>query len=201
MNGFEALLDAAQSATRPSTAVIWVALYMLALVFAVAGATKLRRPGRFAETLVNFGVSKRPSPALALAVATLELVVAALLVVPETAATAAAAATALFLLFAYLIAASLRRGAQFACGCFGSDEHVIVKGTLFRALALVAVGAATAAWSSRADLQTPALTTATVQTCAAVGLFMLSMLLVRARALRDLNSAWAAGYRAMLRAS
>lgn len=110
----------------------------LAAVFAVAAAAKLADRTAFAETLERF----RLPPVAAPAVPAAELAAALLLLVPGCARVGAAAALVLLALFTAAIAATLRRGEQPDCGCFGASSRTPVgPGTIVRNGALAAVAA------------------------------------------------------------
>jgi thiol-disulfide isomerase/thioredoxin/uncharacterized membrane protein YphA (DoxX/SURF4 family) len=96
-----------------------IARLLLAVVFAVAGVSKLRdRPGT-REATVGFGVPPRLARPLALLLPVVELAVAVLLLPAATAAVGAACALFLLLLFSTAIAANLARGRTPECHCFG----------------------------------------------------------------------------------
>lgn len=117
------------------------AAWLLAVVFAVAGVAKARRPRETAGTFRRLGV---PAPHLAARlVPAAELALAcALPVVPAPAGGLALVALAGFTL---VLVGALRRGTQVACGCFGSSgaEPVgpadLVRNGLLGFAALVAV--------------------------------------------------------------
>lgn len=92
---------------------------VLAAVFAVAGAAKLRdRPGT-ALMLEDFGAPARLASPGALLLPAAELAVAVLLLPDATASAAAAGALALLGIFIVAIAVNLARGHQPDCNCFG----------------------------------------------------------------------------------
>ena len=92
---------------------------VLAAVFAVAGAAKLRdRPGTVLM-LEDFGAPARLASPGALLLPVAELAVAVLLLPDATAAAAAAGALALLAVFIVAIAVNLARGHQPDCNCFG----------------------------------------------------------------------------------
>lgn len=98
------------------TDVAYATAVVLAAVFAWAGAAKLADRARTASTLRAFGLPA--ASALAVAVPSTELVLAAgLLVVPAVAAYAALGLIAAFTTF---LVRAVRAGVDVGCGCFGS---------------------------------------------------------------------------------
>jgi uncharacterized membrane protein YphA (DoxX/SURF4 family) len=121
----------------------YAAAVLLAAVFAVAGAVKLRRPAVTARSFAGLGIPA--APAMAVAVPVVELVLAVgLAVVPPV-----AAALALLLLAAFtaVLVAAIRAGKDVGCGCLGSARTdpvsgvEIVRNGMLAALAVVALGA------------------------------------------------------------
>jgi peroxiredoxin len=96
-----------------------LARLLLALVFAVAGTSKLVDRAGTRTALRDFGVPQLLLPSVALALPLVELVVAALLIPAPTAVIGAAAALVLLLTFAAVLAAAVARGRAPACHCFG----------------------------------------------------------------------------------
>ncbi len=100
--------------------VVLGAQILLAAVFAVAGAAKLRNLPAFADALRAFGIAPRLRPVLALALALTEVGIAIALVVPVGAAAwAAGAALALLTLFSGVMVRTLALGRRPPCNCFG----------------------------------------------------------------------------------
>lgn len=127
-----------------------VARLVLAAVFAVAGIAKLRDRHGARRAVVEFGTPARLAGPVALALPIAELIVAGLLLFPETAATGAMGALALLLLFTAAIALSLARGKAPDCQCFGqlssspvSGRTLVRNGTL-AGLAVVALAGSVA---------------------------------------------------------
>ena len=121
---------------------------LLALMFVVAGAAKLAdRPGA-ARAFEEFGAPARISPALAIALPVVELLLGLGLVSASTAGPSAIGASALLLLFTSAIAIALARGRTPDCHCFG-QLHSAPAGpsTLIRNAALTVI-AAGLAWVS-----------------------------------------------------
>lgn len=112
----------------------------LAAVFGVAAAAKLSDRDSFGETLHQF---RLPGGRVATwAVPLAEIAVAGFLLVPASARFGAAAALVLLALFTATVVATLRRGEQPDCGCFGAPARApIGLGTLIRNAALAALGA------------------------------------------------------------
>jgi uncharacterized membrane protein YphA (DoxX/SURF4 family) len=121
------------------TVLVLLARLGLAAVFAVAAMAKLSDRTAFAETLERF----RLPPVAAPAVPAAELAAALLLLVPASVRVGAGAALVLLALFTAVLAATLRRGEQPDCGCFGASSPTpIGPGTLVRNGALAALAAA-----------------------------------------------------------
>ncbi|MFJ7630082.1 MauE/DoxX family redox-associated membrane protein [Streptomyces sp. NPDC097595] len=122
---------------------------VLALVFALSAAAKVRSPrayGEFREAAVALGgplvsrvITYGPSSLLA-AVPAAEAALAVLLIAPATAAAALLGALALLLLFSLVLARAVRRGAQVACHCFGSSRAPVRGAQLLRNGLLMAMG-------------------------------------------------------------
>jgi thiol-disulfide isomerase/thioredoxin len=117
-----------------------VARLVLAAVFAVAAVAKLRDRCGTRQAVVEFGAPEGLAGPLALALPLAELIVAGLLLSPETALAGAMGALALLLLFTLAVAASLARGKSPDCHCFGQLHSAPASWkTLVRNGALLAV--------------------------------------------------------------
>ncbi|MES2989395.1 MAG: MauE/DoxX family redox-associated membrane protein, partial [Pseudomonadota bacterium] len=92
---------------------------VLALVFAVAGLTKLANSDKTREMLAGFGVRRGMLTVLAFALPLVELSVAVALIVPPAAYMGALAALALLALFTGAILFNLAQGRRPVCNCFG----------------------------------------------------------------------------------
>jgi thiol-disulfide isomerase/thioredoxin/uncharacterized membrane protein YphA (DoxX/SURF4 family) len=99
--------------------VVLASRLLLAALFAVAGAAKLRDRDGTATTLEQFGLAPGWARPGALLLPLAELGVAALLVFDPTARAGAAGAIGLLAAFAVAISASLARGERPDCNCFG----------------------------------------------------------------------------------
>jgi uncharacterized membrane protein YphA (DoxX/SURF4 family) len=111
----------------------------LVAVFTVAAVAKVSDPGSFGETLNRFRVPGRSVATWAIPLA--ELAVAGLLLVPDSVRFGAGAALVLLGVFTATVVATLRRGEQPDCGCFGAASRApIGPGTLARNAALAALG-------------------------------------------------------------
>ena len=145
--GLETLLsligDGAEEITRDPLA--GALTWLLAGVFAIAGTTKLRRPAVAAMAMLDFGVIRRPRPALGAALGAAELTLAIVLVLGVAPAPTLATAALLLAVFATLIARALRAGDTFACFCLGDDDSEISRWTLARTATLAALAGALAA--------------------------------------------------------
>lgn len=125
-----------------------------ALLFAIAGAHKLRARAAFAATLA--GYSLLPGAvigAASLILPALECLIAAGLMVPDIRAQAALAGSALLAGYAAAIGINLLRGRrQLDCGCLGPRGGGIISGALVLRNALMALALALTAggrWSVR----------------------------------------------------
>jgi uncharacterized membrane protein YphA (DoxX/SURF4 family) len=115
---------------------------LLAVVFALAGASKLTRRDDLRETLAEFRLPSRAASGGAFALPPVELVLAGLLVPATTARWAAAGALVLLIAFCAAIGRSLARGERPDCGCFGRVRSTpIGPGTLVRNGGLAAAAA------------------------------------------------------------
>jgi peroxiredoxin len=128
----------------------------LASVFGLAGAAKLVDGTAAAGAATELGAPARASRTIVVALAAVELALAALLVVPATTRPAAAGAAFLALALAAVVGVALALGRRPECRCFGSlSAGPIGPQTLARNLALAVVAAALAAWAesdaARAD--------------------------------------------------
>jgi hypothetical protein len=100
-----------------------VARLILAVVFAVSGFTKLTDRAGTRQAATDFGVPSALVPALATALAPLELAIAVGLLARGPVATAAAALASVLLVgFTVAIVSSLVRDRRVACHCFGSTS-------------------------------------------------------------------------------
>ena len=121
----------------------YVTAALLAVVFWVAGTSKLRAPDRVAEEFVAMGIR---SPELAARVLpAVELIVAVLLVaVPWVGATFA---LALLVVFTVVLVRVVRSGAVVPCACFGAVSQQpaswldVARNVALMAAAAVALGA------------------------------------------------------------
>lgn len=127
---------------------ILAARLLLALMFVVAGAAKLADGAGAARAFEEFGAPARISPALAVVLPVVELLLGLGLLPAATVGPSAIGATALLLLFTGAIATALARGRTPDCHCFG-QLHSAPAGptTLIRNGALAAV-AGGLAWVS-----------------------------------------------------
>lgn len=110
----------------------------LAVVFAVAGATKIGRRAETESTLDAFGMPAGLRRPVAMTLPLVELAVAVALLPAASSPYAAVAATLMLAAFSLAVARVLIRGDQVDCNCFGalgSDE--VSRSTLVRDLALL----------------------------------------------------------------
>lgn len=119
---------------------------LLAGIFAVAGAAKLRDPQGSRRALEEFGVPAPLSRPGGLVLPLAELAVALALVVPGSARWGAIAAAALLGVFVAAIANALRQGRAPDCHCFGQvHSEPAGRGTLVRNAVLIGVAGTVAA--------------------------------------------------------
>ena len=176
---------------------VWIARLTLALLFAVAGLSKLWHPAAYRTAISAYALLPAPvvAPA-AFLLAVAEVAAAVLLLWPAGVAAGAALLWALLLLFSMAIGINLRRGrTDIDCGCwmFGAKPDApqgsIGPGTLVRnavlaALVLVAILPATGRALSVLDWST-----VLMGTLAALGLFaMASQLSVNNRRLTTMRT-------------
>lgn len=147
MDGFETLAGALESAVDWLTGPVGadIGTWLLAIVFALAAAPKLRRPALAALAMVDFRVTRRAHPALGAALGGAEAAVAVALASGVAPAVSLAAAALLLWAFVALIARALARGESFACWCFGETAEGLSRRTLARTAALAALATLLAA--------------------------------------------------------
>jgi uncharacterized membrane protein YphA (DoxX/SURF4 family) len=97
-----------------------IARIVLALVFALSGAAKLRDPQGTRRAMRDFGMPRLVVPVAAGALPLIEIAITLLLLPPATALWAAVAAIALLLAFTTVIGWQLVRGRRPDCHCFGA---------------------------------------------------------------------------------
>ena len=121
----------------------YAAAVVLAVVFALAGIAKLRRPSVTARSFAGLGLPAAKELAVAVPVVELALAVG-LLVVPPV---AGALALLLLVAFTAVLVSAIRSGKQVGCGCLGSTRNdpvssvEIVRNGMLAAAAVVAMGA------------------------------------------------------------
>jgi hypothetical protein len=136
LNALLALGEGAASAmTHPPGS--GIAIFFLALIFAWSAAAKLREPHRAALAFVDFGVSDRVRPALALALGGGEALLALSIAIAADQVIPLAAAALLLGIFGSLITRSLLAGKRFSCFCFGDEDAQLSVWTLARTVALI----------------------------------------------------------------
>lgn len=149
---------------------------VLAVVFGVSGAIKLRRPRAFAGDLGGYEIMPQVMvmpAAVGLAVA--EICCAALLLPPWTRSAGLLVAGSLIMSFIAAMSYALARGKRIPCGCFGGRAELDVVGpsSLLRALLLGVI----TAMSLPVSLPGPAATFRPVQVLVAALLLALMLLL------------------------
>jgi thiol-disulfide isomerase/thioredoxin/uncharacterized membrane protein YphA (DoxX/SURF4 family) len=134
-------------------AAVLAARVLLAAVFAVAGAAKLRdRPGTL-RTLAEFGLAPAALPAATLALPAIELVVALAMLVDPAAAPGGVAAAVLLAAFTAGILNALRQGLAPDCGCFGNlSAKPVSRWTVARNLFLLLLALFVAVRGSTAEI-------------------------------------------------
>jgi putative oxidoreductase len=112
----------------------------LAMTLLWAGSRKLFGVRTFAAAVAAYRlVPHRLAYPTAMAVIAFELVIGTALAVGAQRPAAAAASAILFLVFALAVIASLVRGLNIECHCYGSDEDPITFGTAARSLLLLSL--------------------------------------------------------------
>lgn len=97
-----------------------MAAWLLAALFALAGALKLADPAAFAADIGNYRLLPVPfAAALALWLPWFELALAAALLMPRWRREGALLAAGLLLVFCAALGSVLWRGIDLECGCFG----------------------------------------------------------------------------------
>lgn len=126
------------------SAVGYTTAVLLAGVFVVAAAAKVRTPAETATTFRRLGLPA--PPALARAVPVSELVVATTLLAAPRAG--GIGATVLLAMFTGVLASAVARGTDVTCGCFGTASHApITTTTLVRNALLIVAAVVTAAFA------------------------------------------------------
>jgi len=153
------ILDSVSPVTS-SLGAIWptvstAAVVIVAMVFAVAGWTKLRNPKQTGADFKSLGLPL--AQPLARIIPVVELVVAVGLILQPR---IALVAVALLLLFTLVLGRALRQGSPIHCSCFGSlNREPITRATLVRNALLIALAASAATTSSLARPDLAALVT------------------------------------------
>jgi Methylamine utilisation protein MauE len=115
---------------------------LVAGVFALSSAGKLRDAAAFARSLEPFGIGARARRPLAGALIATELVVVPLVLLRPLAAAGLFLAAGLLIVFAAAIASTVRAGRQVRCRCFGADGAVLRPAHAWRNVALACVALA-----------------------------------------------------------
>jgi putative oxidoreductase len=120
-------------------AVLLAARLLVAVVFIVAGALKLRDPAAFANDVANYQMMPALAPLLAAVLPPLEVVVgvALLALAAPWRRAAALCAAGLMVMFTVAAGSAYARGLDVACGCFGSAGGAVGWPTVLRDLALL----------------------------------------------------------------
>jgi uncharacterized membrane protein YphA (DoxX/SURF4 family)/thiol-disulfide isomerase/thioredoxin len=122
-----------------------VARIVLALVLIVAAAAKASRVRDAALAAEGFGAPRRIAPAVVVATAGIEVLLAGWLVSGLATRPAALATLALLLLFTAVVARALRAGKRPACNCFGAlsqgpvGGHTLLRNAVLAVLAVAVV--------------------------------------------------------------
>jgi methylamine dehydrogenase accessory protein MauD len=122
---------------------------VLALVFAVAGVTKLMDLAGSRRAIVEFGVPATLAGPLGILLPLAELAIAAALLPTTTAWWGAVGALILLLLFAAAIGANLARGRKPDCHCFGQLHSAPAGWPTLARNAVLALPAAFVVWQGR----------------------------------------------------
>jgi len=172
---------------------VLIARLVLAVVFAVAGVTKLVDRKGTRQAVTAFGAPKSSAGVLAVALPLAELAVAGLLLPATTALLGALGALLLLGVFTAAVAASLARGEAPECHCFGQLHSAPASSkTLARNTGLIGL----AAFALAGTLAAPS-TSATAWIADLDGTGIVALAVVAAAAL--LVSAGAVGFTSLLR--
>lgn len=185
MGGFRALVELAGEAVAVVTnaSAYAIALSLLAALFFVSGASKLRRPRLAAVAMVNFGVARRARPAYGRALGLGEIGLASLLATRVESRTTLVAAAALLWFFSVLIARALLSGERFPCQCFGESESALTGATLARTATLALVATVFAAAGDHGGVSSAASKAGALESAAAVAILGMVALVGRVRQL------------------
>ena len=140
---------------------LWLGNIGLLVVFAWAGIAKLRDTQRASEGLTGFGVPERWAQPMAIALALMELFIAALLVYPPTQLMGAWGALTLLAIFTLALVWQLAQGHRPNCACFGAlTQSAISWKSVTRNLVLMTLAAGLIAFPTPlvfAEIPPPAL--------------------------------------------
>lgn len=125
--------------------------FVVAGVFALSAAGKLRARAEFAASLAEFGVPSGARRPAGVAIMAAELAIVPLVLVPATALAALVLAAALLAIFAAAVALALRRGRRPRCRCFGVASAPLRRAHVGRNLGLALVAAVGAVAAGAAD--------------------------------------------------
>jgi uncharacterized membrane protein YphA (DoxX/SURF4 family) len=135
--------DAQESGQKPKARWTRISAYAaprsaLALLFLIAGGSKLFELDAFAQTISDFGIVPDASVgAVALFISSFEIVAAIGLLLDRRGALTAIAG--LIILFMGVLAYGLHLGLEIDCGCFGPGETGLFRHSLGEALAFDAI--------------------------------------------------------------
>jgi uncharacterized membrane protein YphA (DoxX/SURF4 family) len=139
--------------------VLVTARLLLAGVLLVAGVSKLRSPSalrEFAASVHGLGLAQgRFAVTLSVAVGTVEVGVAGLLVTPRLTLSGLGCASLLLLAFTAVVWHALRRGNTASCRCFGSSGGQFRRDHLWRNILLSALAVGTLAATAWAQPAAP----------------------------------------------
>lgn len=159
-------------------AVLLLSRVALVAVLVVAAVAKLSDQGAAKQAVIDFGLPRLLAHPIALLIPPLELAIAAMLVAEPSVRWGAGAALVLLTVFSIAIGASIVRGSESKCHCFGSlgsaraDARALARNALLAAVAALVL-ATGPAWASTA-------VTATLSLAGAV--LLLHVLRVRRKA-------------------
>lgn len=107
---------------------LMLSAWLLVLVFALAGFSKLQDASATAQSLKDFGVPEAAARQAAQLLPWLELAIAGGLLLPYVAWFAALSASVLLALFTVVVVLALRRGERPSCNCFGQVRSRPISG-------------------------------------------------------------------------
>jgi hypothetical protein len=158
------------------------AAYVVSLVFLWSGSAKIRKPELAGLAIQMFGLTRRPSRRLGLALGLSESALGIAVASRMRDEVVLGAAALVLWSFTILLCRSLIRGDRHACFCFGTSDSRVSLATLLRTVALAAIATGLTVWASSVAPAT-AVAVRTLEVVIASSLLALAALLVNGRKL------------------